>query len=361
LAIYQRGNVWWIDYYSKGERLREPVSRSRKEAMEALVARRGDIVRGRFELVRKDRRETTFEEFACEYLRHLKATRRWWKGEVSRMKSLVRHFGKTPLGEITTYDVEKYKEMRRKKLSGSGINREFALLKSMLNRATEWGFAKLGENPVSKVGYFPERQVERILTDGDAKKLVEACGPAVRPVVITALNTGMRRGEILDLRWENVDFERRFIRVERSKNGRSRKVPMNSTLAAELKLLRANGTPYVFTQRTGERLKSIVTAFQTACRHSGIGHVRFHDLRHTFATNLVMNGVDLVTVKEILGHSDISMTVRYSHPSDERKMAAVECILGLGVVNSSLPVSEGDGHNLVTNPELAQDDRGVSH
>lgn len=361
MAIYQRGNVWWIDYYFKGERLREPVSKSRKEAMEALEARRGDIVRGRFELVAKDRRETTFEEFACEYLKHLKATRRWWKGEVSRMKSLVRHFGKMPLAEISPYDVEKYKEMRRKKVSGSGINREFALLKSMLNRASEWGFAKMAVNPVSKVGYFPERQVERILTDDEAVRLVAACGPAVRPVVITALNTGMRRGEILDLRWENVDFKRRFIRVERSKNGRSRKVPMNSQLAAELGRLRENGTPFVFTQRAGERLKSIVTAFQTACRHAGIGHVRFHDLRHCFATNLVMNGVDLVTVKEILGHSDISMTVRYSHPSDERKMAAVECILAHGVVESSPLVSRGDGHNLVTIPDSVPEGRGVSH
>jgi integrase len=86
----------------------------------------------------------------------------------------------------------------------------------------------------------------------------------------------MRRGEILDLRWENVDLARRFIRVERSKNGRSRKVPMNSTLVAELRRLRENGTPFVFTQRAGERLKSIVTALKTACRHAGIGHVRFH-------------------------------------------------------------------------------------
>lgn len=361
MAIYQRGNTWWIDYYFKGERLREPVSSSRREAMEALESRRGDIVQGRFELVRKDRRETTFEEFACEYLRHLKATRRWWKGEVSRMKSLVRHFGKMPLAEITTFDVEKYKEKRRKKLSGSGMNREFTLLKSMLNRASEWGFAKLSENPVSKVGYFAERQVERILTDEEARRFVETCGPAVRPVVITALSTGMRRGEILDLRWENVDFERRFIRVERSKNGRSRKVPMNSTLVTELGRLNGNGTPFVFMQRAGERLKSIATAFQTACRHSGIGHVRFHDLRHTFATNLVMNGVDLVTVKEILGDSDISMTVRYSHPSDERKMAAVEVIVGHGTERSSLHVSRGDGHNLVTVPDLEEKGQYVSH
>ena len=117
--------------------------------------------------------------------------------------------------------------------------------------------------------------------------------------------------------------------VERSKNNRSRKVPMNSTVAAELGRLRGNGTPFVFTQRAGERPKSIA-AFATACRRAGMGHVRFHDLRHTFATNLVMGGIDLVTVKEILGHNDISMTVRYSHPSNERKMAAVELISGLG-------------------------------
>jgi len=361
LSIYQRGNTWWIDYYFKGERLREPVSSSRKEAMEALESRRGDIVQGRFELVRKDKRQTTFEEFACEYLKHLKATRRWWKGEVSRMKSLVQHFGKMPLGEISTYDVEKYKEWRRKTLSGSGINREFALLKSMLNRASEWGFAKLSQNPVSKVGYFPERQVERILTDDEARRLVDACGPSLRPVVVTALNTGMRRGEILDLCWANVDFERRFIRVEHSKNNRSRKVPMNSTLAAELDRLRRNGTPFVFTQRAGERLKSIASAFATACRHSGVGHVRFHDLRHTFATNLVMNGIDLVTVKEILGHSDISMTVRYSHPSDERKMAAVGVLVGLGTERPSTLVSGGDGHNLVTIPDSVEKGPYVSH
>jgi integrase len=361
LAIYQRGNIWWIDYYFKGERLREPVSSSRKQAMEALEARRGDIVRGRFELVPKDRRQTTFEEFACEYLKHLRATRRWWKGEVSRMKSLVRHFGKTAISEISTYDVEKYKAARRKTLSGPGVNRELTLLKSMLNRAAEWDFASIAKNPVSKVGYFPERQVERILTDEEAAKLVEASGPAVRPVVITALNTGMRRGEILDMRWEDVDFGRRFIRVARSKNNRSRKVPMNARLAAELGRHRGNGTPYVFTQRAGERLLSIATAFATACKHAGIDHVRFHDLRHTFATNLVMSGVDLVTVKEILGHSDIAMTVRYSHPSDERKMAAVECISGHGTERPSTCVSRGDGHNLVTNPDLAPEGQYVSH
>jgi integrase len=106
---------------------------------------------------------------------------------------------------------------------------------------------------------------------------------------------------------------------------------------------------------------SEVTFYRWKKKYAGIGHVRFHDLRHMFATNLVMNGVDLVTVKEILGHSDISMTVRYSHPSDERKMAAVECILGHDVVNSSSPVCGADGHNLVTIPDSAKSGQGVTH
>jgi hypothetical protein len=175
LAVYQRGKTWWIDYYFNGERLREPVSSSRKEAMEALESRRGAIVQGRFELVQKDRRQTTFEEFAGEFLRQVKATRRRWKAEVSRMKSLVAYFGKKALSEITAYDVERFKEKRRNAVSGTTINRELAILKSMLNRASDWGFAKLAVNPVSKVSYFPERQVERILTDEDAAKLVAAC------------------------------------------------------------------------------------------------------------------------------------------------------------------------------------------
>ncbi len=160
----------------------------------------------------------------------------------------------------------------------------------------------------------------------------------------------MRKSEILELMWKDVDFKRRFIRVVRPKNNRQRKIPMNSTVECELKNLLRNGTDYVFTQlRSTERLKCIVTAFKTACRNAGIVGLWFHDLRHTFATNLVMNGVDLVTVKEILGHSDISMTVRYSHPSDKRKMDAVE---GLDFSRKAVKIesnSWGDGHNTVTN------------
>jgi integrase len=347
LGIYQRGKIWWIDYYYKGRRLREPVSASRQEAAAALKARGGDIVKGRFELTRETE-DCRFSEFAVVYAKHLKATRRGWKKELSRLGFLVRLFGPKMLGDISSYDVECFKAERRKTMAGATVNRDLALLKTMYNKAAQWKFFK-GENPVRGVRFFPEQQKERILSDEEARRLVEASTKSLKPVVIVALNTGMRLSEILGLRWENVDFARRFLFVERSKNGRSRKIPMNSEVLKTLAELQRNGGEFVFSkERSSGPLRSVRTAFLNALKKAKISHARFHDLRHTFATNLVMSGVDLVTVKEILGHSEISMTVRYSHPSDSRKMDAVERLVMQGRFSSdALPTGE-DGHNLVT-------------
>lgn len=359
MSIYQRGRIWWIDYYYKGRRLREPASESKQEAINALTARKGDIVKGRFDLKQKIR-DWRFEEFSVEFLEHRKSGRRWWKSDICRMRTLIRYFGGFFLADITPFDVEKFKVERRKSVSGPSVNRELALLKSMFNAARQWGFVRI-ENPVRGVRYYPERQKERILTEDEARRLIAAGGKTVKPVIVLALNTGMRKSEILDLRWDNVDFKRRFIRVERSKNNRSRKIPMNSAVFEELQKLRGNGSEHVFTkERSSERLRCVRSAFESACRRAEIQNLRFHDLRHTFATNLVMSGVDLVTVKEILGHSTIEMTVRYSHPSDLRKMAAVEQLV---LKHDEHEVT--DGHNLVTVPaktgEKEQASRALTH
>lgn len=348
MAIYQRGKIWWIDYYYKGKRIREKVSEIRQEAVDALKSRQGDIVKGTFDLGR-DRKDWWFDDFMDEYLSHIKSNRRWWKREVSRLNILKKHFKKFLLSEITPFHIEKYKAKWRATVSGAGVNRELALLKAMFNKAIQWGFVRM-ENPVQKVSYCPERQMERILSDEEAERLIWNSGKSLRPVVVTALRTGMRKSEILAVRWADVDFKRRYIRVERSKNNRSRKIPMNSALRDELSKLRRNDSEYVFTQiKSSERLRCVASAFKTACKHAGLNRLRFHDLRHTFATNLVMAGSDLVTVKEILGHSDFSMTVRYSHPSDKRKMEAVEKLVPQKAILVGEDSYRGDGHNMVTN------------
>ena len=360
MAIYRRGKVWWIDYYCKGRRIRESVSESKQEAVKALQARKGDIVRGKFRIRGKER-AVLFGEFAAEFAGHLKLTRREWTKELSRLRTLVRHFGKRLLGSLTPYDVERYRAARRTEVAGPSVNRELALLKSMYGKPARWGFSAV-ENPVKGVPYYPERQRERILGEDEGRRLVAACGESARPVVVVALQTGMRLSEILGLRWEDVDFTRRCIRIERSKNNRPRKVPMNSAVRELLLGIRGGESPFVFTKTgSAERLRCVRTAFGTACRRAGLEGLRFHDLRHTFATNLVMGGVDLVTVKEILGHSDIAMTVRYSHPSDARKMEAVERLAARDKPCPDAALSEESGNNLVTIPVWAPKGPCVTH
>jgi integrase len=129
------------------------------------------------------------------------------------------------------------------------------------------------------------------------------------------LNTGMRRGEILSLEWEkHIDLKHGFIFLDVTKNGERREVPINQTLRETLKKLpRRLDSPYVFTDNEGNRFKDIKWSFKTALRRSEIKDFRFHDLRHTFASHLVMAGVNITTVKDLLGHKTLTMTLRYAH------------------------------------------------
>jgi integrase len=141
----------------------------------------------------------------------------------------------------------------------------------------------------------------------------------------------MRRGEILNLRWDDVYFKEGYIIVRDSKNYESRIITLHPVLKNVLLSLKGNSrSEYVFEGR-----KTIKRAWENALRKSGIAHCRFHDLRHTFATRLVMNGVDLVTLQELMGHKDINMTKRYSHPTPEHKKQAVER-LNLGAMDTYL-------------------------
>ena len=151
----------------------------------------------------------------------------------------------------------------------------------------------------------------------------------------------MRRGEILNLRWSDIDLDRRQLTIRDSKNGESRTVEINSHLADTLgSLERRSDSPLVFPSRHGQAYNDIRASFLAACQKAGITAFRFHDLRHTFASHLVMKGIDLTTVKELLGHKTIQMTLRYSHLSQGHKKKAVEIIGSLcdGDFLETLPV-----------------------
>jgi len=177
----------------------------------------------------------------------------------------------------------------------------------------------------------------RFLSKTECQALIKACDIHLRPIVICALNTEMRKGEILGLKWDDVDLVHGFILLQITKNGERREIPINNTLMGTLKDLFA-GTkerprridiPYVFYDRkTDGRYNNVQKSFNTAMKKASIKDFRFHDLRHTFASHLVMAGVSITTIKELLGHKTLTMTLRYAHLAPSHKVKAVDVLDG---------------------------------
>lgn len=202
----------------------------------------------------------------------------------------------------------------------ASVNREIALIKHMLTKAVEWG--KVKENSGKKVK-LPKGEVRRTrwLTAEEISRLIPLCHDRIRPIVIVALHTGMRQGEILSLRRDQVDWENGTITLTDTKNQEVRNTPMNETVKAALRSVEDHG-PLFFPGG----LSAIKKNFGKALKAAGITDFRFHDLRHTVASHLVMQGVDLNTVREILGHKTLAMTLRYSHLAPDYKSRAVNVL-----------------------------------
>jgi len=182
------------------------------------------------------------------------------------------------------------------------------------------------KNPVKQIKLFQESPGRiRYLTNEEVARLVDECAEHLRPIINLALYTGMRKSEIINLQWEDLDLDQRLIYVRTSKSGYSREIPMADPVYFVLKGM-ARKSKAVFCRDDGTPIVNIRTAFSNAIRRAKIENFTFHDLRHTFASHLVMGGSDLLTVKELLGHGSINMTLRYAHLSPGHRRKAVACL-----------------------------------
>lgn len=327
MGLYLKGENWYIDYYANGRRKREKVGPSRKLAETVLRKRKVEIAEGKFLDIRKEDK-LKFDEIAAMYLElHARPNKKSWHSDEDTIKLLKKYFGGRYLPEITPLLVDKFKMERAKDVSPATVNRALACLKCMFNKAIQWG--KVSDNPVRQVKLFREDNKRiRYLEKEEIIKLLSKCSGHLKAIVITALNTGMRKGEILNLKWRDCDFRHNVIYLYNTKNGEKRDVPMNEQVRTTLiKVKKHPESAFIFCNKAGKPYGDIKKSFLTALSKAGIIDFHFHDLRHTFASHLVMSGVDLNTVRELMGHKSLEMTLRYSHLSPNHKQRAVD-ILG---------------------------------
>lgn len=330
MGIYRKGESWYIDYYVLGRRKREMIGPSKKLAEAVLSKRKVEIAENRYLDIKKNEK-LTFDDFSNTFLElHSKINKKpgSYKCDKNLINNLSQVFGGKYLFSITAMMVEEYKTKRiKEKRKPATVNREVACLKCIFNKAIEWG--KVHDNPARNVKLLRENNIRlRFLEKEEIDTLLDACSEHLKPVVIVALNTGMRRAEILGLKWKDIDIKRKLIYLLDTKNGEKREVPMNHLVINTLVAVAKHpNSPYIFCNNIGEPYYNLRKSFFTALQKCGINNFHFHDLRHTFASHLIMSGIDLKTVQELLGHKSIEMTLRYSHLSPSHKQRAVD-ILG---------------------------------
>ena len=310
------------------------------------------IAEGRYLDVKKEY-NTNLKELIDKYVENFQHQASYKTGKKYHIEHILNHFGeKTLLSNIRFVDLETYRNHLRDSLTVNktirkyaSINRAMSCLRHIFSKAVEWEVIE--QNPFSKGKSLILKENNkrmRFLNEDEIRSLLDACNEPLVDVVECAINTGMRKGEILGLRWEQI--RNGFIYLDKTKTSEPRQIPINDTLDMLFKRVRRKQhltSKYVFTYR-GKRFDSVKTSFNASVKRAGIVDFRFHDLRHTFASQLLMKGGTLKDVQELLGHKTMTMTLRYAHLTQEHKRKAVNLLNGLTALKKS------DGHKTVTNP-----------
>ena len=261
-----------------------------------------------------------FSDACEEFLRHRSLYSDDRRTTPSNIRILKRHLGDLRLTEIMPKEIDAMIAARIAEGVGrSTVNRQRATLSKFFTWAIGRGYHP-GPNPVKGVMKFRESPGRtRYLAPEEAKKLILAAAHHLKPIIIAALHTGGRLSELLALRWADVDLDRRVLvfRKETTKSRRERMVPIDDELLALLRPVRLGPGQDLLFEYNGRAMKNVRTAFETARRKAELEDVHFHDLRHTFASWAVMNGLDIYRLQTYMGHSTISLTQRYAHLSGE--------------------------------------------
>jgi integrase len=273
-------------------------------------------------------REAKLRDLTKVFLAYSKTNKKDFKLDEAKVKVIHSYFGeKTLASKITPKRIEDFKSFMSEKYSNAYVNRYLACIKTIFNIGIKNELIKT--TPMKAVKMMKEDNHKiRYLTADEEARLFKELPEHLKPIVICALQTGLRKSNILQLRWELVDLEFRFIEVlaQQNKGHKIIKIPISDKLLETLESLPRN-SEYVFANPdTGKPYRDISEGFKNACDRANIENFRFHDLRHTVATRLVEKGIDLRVVQEIMAHSTIVTTQRYMHPTPKRKLEAISVL-----------------------------------
>lgn len=365
-GIYRRGRLWWITYQGiDGQQKFESSGSALKADAEYLLScRRKEIAEGTPPALTSHKaKNTTFGTLADEYL-ILIQSQKAAATKKAFIRELKAEFGAVKLNALNLIAVEKWQarllseprpplkgdDKPRPPYAVASVNRRIACFKHMMTKAHDSGYiSKETLDRLRRVKIQKEQNRRtRFLSVEECQELIGRAEPHLRPVILFALNTGCRKSEILTLTWDRVDLKHGFIHLDKTKSGEPRNIPINGPLLKCLKgLVRRVDTPLVFyNPATGNRWSELKRSFATACRRAKIVDFHFHDLRHTFASQLVMSGVDITTVSRLLGHASLTMTLRYSHLAPNHLNSAVDVLAKLQTAGSELnPEKTAHGSN----------------
>lgn len=334
MGIFEKppgSGVWWILYYASGKRYREKVG-SKRLAQAAYEQRKTETRQGKFsaDLVQPKQR-LVLDVLLDKYQPHFLALRSPEQHKRYKRKWSA-CLGYRAVETIKPGELESIRRQMLASLAPASVNREFAFLRRVFSLAKTDGL--IPENPVDRVQQLRENNQRcRWLTADEEAKLLAHMEEHDREIVVLAIHTGLRRGELFTLERNQVDLERGWLQVVATKNGTSRRVPLTAKAKAilEARLARHSGRYVLESPRSG-RPKNAHNFYQRvfvpAVEAAKLHDVVFHDLRHTFCSRLVMAGVPLNTVRELAGHKTLEMTLRYSHLAPDHQALAIRALDG---------------------------------
>ncbi|MHB1646575.1 MAG: site-specific integrase [Candidatus Acididesulfobacter diazotrophicus] len=342
MRIYKRGNIFWCEFRIDSKHYQFSCrTKDKTVAQEVASAIHADLIRNKFNIPAKYQTERLFSDIFQEYINNIPNMPNTIARKIVASKHFLQVFGNKNISDITANDIKTYQLTRRleilnmpknngkreNEISFRSVNLEIVTILSFFSYCIEKGY--IDKNPAAKIKKLNELSRLKTLSDEDIKKLIAgATNKLTKDLITFLIYTGCRKGEALNLKWDDVDLKNNVIAIKGTKTKYDRHIPIHNQLKELLSEIAKNkDCEYVF-NNNGKKINNFIKSFMTACKNAGIKDFHIHDLRHVFASKMVMGGTSLYITGELLGHRTTQMTKRYSHLVPDTLRKAVNKVFG---------------------------------